>query len=910
MKQMIRKTVVIGLGGTGLRTVLHVKRKLLSAYGKIPHCFKFLVLDTADQEPLQYGNESYSLEGGEFIRLMVEDPATFLDVDQTVKNWFPTNVRKRDLVDGAGQMRSLGRLGMYFHAEKIYNRIDDILEDVNNYQADTEESEKYTLGNETRRLVVIAASLAGGTGSGTLLEIGHIVKSMLRSTENVIGMFLLPDAFRGSIASKRVLGNTYAAFKELDHIFRETTGGSNTFSFGGKKIETKYDPFDRVLLINNAAQETTYVFDDMDSLFEQMASGIIVASGAAGKKDRDIWDNLKNQLGTDAQKRLGQSANYCGFGLSQLVFDFDGTIRHAKARAATSIIDHCLLQGGNEDTQTKIDTIIDRLHIREEEENNQVIDRILSFGDVQFPSQPESSAEIMMKLLRKKDQTVEAQTIRMREVAQERTSKIREEALLLLDSNLKELLEKESLQFVDAVLKGLLAQIKEYQSMMIKERLEHEKQLDILVNSYTQYDEEAKLAAKRFFGGDKARERVIVGFLDNLTHNLREIMEIERRKCAREFYESMVDELASWCTKLERSLHNINILRSEMYDLVSKGISSGRSKSPFVKYVPFPAQELSSIRVGPEDFRGWMKTTKGIETSDILVMSRSDLKSIFFEFADTIKTIAKVAKSTIEDVLQMHSEEKRWEFVKKANELAAPMWQYNPASIRTQGQDLAKVSVFTVYNPSESILGDSSKVKEKLSLAFDPNIVANGDRYSIFCFKIEAKLPAYALSRFDKYREAYDREEEYCTFHIGKDFWGLEDIGPITTSEESRIFWSIGHADVFGLFKKVGSTYYLRSKEQGKVTDDYFVKLCNGRVAAMKKFLGDDKLLEEAEREIRLKVESLGSMEVARRLGEHQKTLLETSANSQMKSDLRELLSEEVEDVGDYKKELEVESFN
>ncbi|MBM3461708.1 MAG: hypothetical protein FJX76_06360 [Armatimonadetes bacterium] len=48
MAYMVRKTVMIGLGGTGRDAVLQCKRKLLEVYGETPPTCKFLCFDTTD----------------------------------------------------------------------------------------------------------------------------------------------------------------------------------------------------------------------------------------------------------------------------------------------------------------------------------------------------------------------------------------------------------------------------------------------------------------------------------------------------------------------------------------------------------------------------------------------------------------------------------------------------------------------------------------------------------------------------------------------------------------------------------------------------------------------------------------------------------------------------------------------
>lgn len=903
MAQYIRKTVVIGLGGSGLKAIQHLKHKLQAQYGTIPICYKFLAFDTADQESLAIDGSDVTLPAGEFYRLSVTDPATYLQFNSRVREWFPANVPKRDLVDGAGQIRALGRLGLYFHAEDIYNRLYSIMEDVNNYKVGLIDSDKFEINNPDR-LVLLVGSLAGGTGSGTLIELGAVIKTLLMPREKVIGMFLLPEGFVALPGCDRVMGNAYAALKEIDHSMSRSASEIGSFKFGDRNIETKYSPFDRILLISNAAQETRYVFDSLDSLTELLATGVLVASGAAGKKDKDIWDNLNHQLKSQG-KWLGRPANYASFGLSELIYDRDVTIRNVKSRVALQVIEQIVSGEGRLDAQSQVDKLVDKLHIREEDPFNEVIDRILSSKDIFSPSAPDPTTENMMSLIKRRKLIVNDEHFRLQEAAKNKVETLSDELLGTLDQDLREFVrDHANLHGLGRILQGLASRANEYKAMMTNERIDFEKNLNNIEAGYDSILQDAQRASKRFFGGSKAREEVIDAFLNHVRNHLHVVMEIERRKAAAEIFQVIYNSSTSWQTQVENFQQNAKSLTLSFNETISRGISSSRSMKPFVKYVSYPATRFTTIPSDLGQFSAWLNEAKGKELHDLLAQPSSELKQTLFEFADQLDIVSEIRKATVEDVLREYSKDRMWEFIEDLNDMAAPLWQYNQAY--TQG-NLTHICIFATANPDSSVLQDKTHIRSLLNLPYEPSIVANGDPLRLLCFKIEAQAPAYALNRIARYKEQYSIGEDGCTYHIGTDFSKADDLMPLVEDVESRRYWSVGFADVFNLLVKSGTgTYYVRSKVKGRATEDYLVKLeAAGRVAAMKSFVANRELVEEMEKEVNAVVDRLGTMEVARQLREYRARLIDGIASQKTKPEYQDLLNEEIQDIDGFVEQLE-----
>ena len=74
LKPALKKSLLIGLGGTGVKSILYAKAKILSIYGEIPSMVRFLALDTDKFEPVTIqGDVTATLEANEYVHMQVPD---------------------------------------------------------------------------------------------------------------------------------------------------------------------------------------------------------------------------------------------------------------------------------------------------------------------------------------------------------------------------------------------------------------------------------------------------------------------------------------------------------------------------------------------------------------------------------------------------------------------------------------------------------------------------------------------------------------------------------------------------------------------------------------------------------------------------------------------------------------------
>ncbi|MFN8103927.1 MAG: tubulin-like doman-containing protein [Acidimicrobiia bacterium] len=251
--------VVIGAGGTGKWVATYVarmaldlhQRKLLRDYGEaarqrpdwgeLPETLDLFVVDVADSEkvPVEINDafvEQFALDYSDTSPNFENIAQGYRQVVESIQNgtgesdypqvarWLRRDDARCYKLDkltasthgGAGQLRQLARLSLFLSMQAdldVPNRIQQALQDV------------AKAWNHTDRVTIfITGSVAGGTGSGTLIDLAALVHyyapQIFGDNFDVIGFVVLPTTFStitkaGSDEMVRMRANSYAATREL-----------------------------------------------------------------------------------------------------------------------------------------------------------------------------------------------------------------------------------------------------------------------------------------------------------------------------------------------------------------------------------------------------------------------------------------------------------------------------------------------------------------------------------------------------------------------------------------------------------------------------------------------------------------------------------------------------------------------
>ena len=133
MSTKIRRCLYIGLGGTGMNSILNTKKMFIDTYGEVPPMVGFLGIDTDGgaykKTILSTNGDQVGLLPREQHSVQVEEPRPIYEHNKEQLDWFPQEnlYALTRMMDGAGQIRSNGRFALWYHAGSIVTKILNVL---------------------------------------------------------------------------------------------------------------------------------------------------------------------------------------------------------------------------------------------------------------------------------------------------------------------------------------------------------------------------------------------------------------------------------------------------------------------------------------------------------------------------------------------------------------------------------------------------------------------------------------------------------------------------------------------------------------------------------------------------------------------------------------------------------------
>jgi hypothetical protein len=374
-------TLIIGLGGTGKEVLLRLRRLIVERYGSLSR-LPFLRFMHVDTDKTQTASEQYDLRSGDdpLYREVQFSNAERIDLTipggtgryvehlnnfPNIKRWFPGNgkiAHLGDLKNGAGQVRIASRLGFFdpSNHQKITARLQHCRTDLSRPAILTEASQLGFDFSAANTRVVVVASIAGGTGGGTFLDMGYLVRRYFPEAER-IGILLLPGFFSGYAGAERVRANGYAALMELNHY---TFGHSFTADWVGQEAQRMGPPpfsstylidgrNEAGLVIGSGGKEYDAYRMVAEVLFQDYSIGSFASMKRATRVNLEQYNlnvyrhNFLNDAlrrGDDATHKsiIGDAfaCRFGSFGLSTISFPTERVQNACAARLAAKILDY------------------------------------------------------------------------------------------------------------------------------------------------------------------------------------------------------------------------------------------------------------------------------------------------------------------------------------------------------------------------------------------------------------------------------------------------------------------------------------------------------------------------------------------------------------------------------------------
>lgn len=373
----ISKSILIGLGGTGHKIILDVRKRLVEKYGTLDviPIVSFIQVDTDGAVLARNVNysEHVNLRRSEIIHASVAGVETLknrLNDYPHLRSWLKPSALTGDIYQGAGAIRAQGRLAFFWNYQEFTRRLAEAYRQVTREESISAANRKgLTVGEAVT--VYILGSLLGGTGSGTFLDTAYTVREQLRGNPNleIVGIFTIPPNSQAVPADNRP--NAYASLLELNHYTDPSTEFEAQYTADTPPIRDPRPPFHYCYLEDVSNPQIQ--LNSIDDLVAMIGHGIFLdLTSEFQRQKKSNRDNFKQYM--IVSDELGCPQNYCSMGLASIHFPADKVRAACANRLAKQVVTGWMTPLDRAvNIPTFTDQELDRLGLRPE----QVIDQCL-----------------------------------------------------------------------------------------------------------------------------------------------------------------------------------------------------------------------------------------------------------------------------------------------------------------------------------------------------------------------------------------------------------------------------------------------------------------------------------------------------------------------------------------------------
>ncbi|MCF6290964.1 MAG: tubulin-like doman-containing protein [Desulfobacterales bacterium] len=912
----VQRTLYIGIGGTGGRTLLKTKNQFLEKYGFIPNTVKFLHIDTDESPRITSGAHDLFFEPHEMVQIQVNDPMAVVNNVNSIAEFWPKGVLADPIVDGCGQRRINGRLAFHFRAYEICNTIRTVFEELQSPHLISSHPDVYEVPPTKAVRVILVASDSGGTGSGMALDIGRYIREGLfdgSPEHQLLGFFITYTAFENEANTDLVHANAYAFWKELDYMANNDPRKAPGITLHDLRLPREdrkgagsLQPFNKIMSIDVQNDSFAYKREDIE---DNLSRILFLASGYLAGNAISIWKNAATM------PWLGKHPFLSGIGISELVYRGDEISGYATVGLVRKLVDTVLLQEEIEEA-TESD-VLSRLNSWQlvEADKDQVIDRILDPNAVTHERIPgkydRQTAENFLGAIQRNS----ARLLNgLEKTARDNGEKVRRKAMDDLHSHVHEISNRPGgLLCLEQFLRQCREFLASYREMMIDEINEFVPEKDERTQAVDLARKQVREAAGKIFGRGS---RLKKGY-ENLAAAGRAWLMVEaeilRREQAAAVYKELLhktDRLKAQAQALRNSCEMAsNRAIGEMQAVVSRR----RQRKPNEIEV---GKDYSDQVIAAADVSAYLdKFTSSPSFLDLAQRSGDELFEGFRQYCEDLPQIQFLQDKDLDSVLSEMDGERLKKLLADMDRFSQPLWKWD-TSFRNFSENRKTENIFLIGCGStvDNVFNRLNLLEYLPSKGVGkPVIVGTGDHNRIVCVRIEDAVPPFALKSLAACKGRYEQAKRQSIAMRDKGFnriafeidgrWEdtLPDIFPSHENEEDFQVWALAHVpEVFGIITRNGAHYYAHSRKSGRPADDYKIPLAQGRVAAYEKYIRDDDLRHEHQLLITQRSKKMGDSELAARLREYVDNELMEQVRAITEPDLKQLVEKEIHAINEF----------
>ena len=879
-KKKIAKTLLVGLGGTGNLALKYAKKRFYEMYGEgkpfsefeLP-LIEYLALDTSiDDLKLGVGSsDQFGLKQSEYHHLKVSRPRQVLKGAPFIeKEWMPKkNLKTLSAIEaGAGQIRAFGRLGLMNNYQKVKDIVQSKVNKLNSYKQ-IQNPDYEAMGGAVN--IVFCFSVAGGTGSGTFLDMAYLIKDCLNDSAVEFrsqAYIILPEIFdkviKKPIAKNRIWSNSYGALRELE-FFMEGKYKQNIELLDNNQMTIPVEgaPFDLVHLVSDKNSIGTD-YDEIPHIMELVGSSIVFKSGELNTKSKSEWDNVGKDVSMipyldDANT---QKPRYLGLGYAEIQYNTKIVSDFLIANYAAKLSDF-LIDSNNRESEVSLEQKVLTWGIKEDEVDD-LLDQLLplnsftpfvldgdGYSGTDSRSTLESNAEAHL--------SNQIQNLKKKSAAnlQELTSRVIPNIINDFVNSEGCILDKGGIKTAIDAIEKLLEEpfIKRYAFQMSDEIENNYSGSAKGVKHYTKtiekrIQEELKALGKAQDSTFLFRRGNCIPIIESLMSSYNKLLDYNSQKIKREDAKQFYAKLTSELEKLKNKLSNF---QSKMEECKSAFHKQGQdirreveneTKKPFTK-------ELHKIKI--EDSFSSQESSIllslfldkiNMQLSSFIDMSTDDIKKIMVEFIQDTSVIQDVNNDNLSNYLATMPKQEVVEHFKQVKEMSQPLLQVVKDKFALiMGDNWTETALWGVGSTKKAVYGLIGSDVEN-----GPEIMDTQDHSFLMLSTLVYPAPIFALTNMQRYYDDYMNKRSPVSCDTDKRIREAMDeanfdLIPKDVAREKTIFaWVFGlilHKltdGEDGIYRRGTGKFFLKTKEASRVDQHWLDLDTPWRTTAFDKF--------------------------------------------------------------------------
>ncbi len=845
----ITRTLFVGLGGTGVKAILRAKQCFMDAYGEIPPMVAFLAIDT----DMEIRKVSLPTRKGKDVKLsdneicfcgIISSALDIYNHHLTKYQWLPKrNVPFLENLKnfGAGQVRSSGRFLARHNASEISNRVASKITEISRplplgsrFTYDTDKE-----GMEYPIIVNVVGSVAGGTGSGTMLDMLVLVAKTLRTSGHkyqITPWMVLPEVFRHMApgpASANVFQNAYGAIRELDYLYHLPKDNQNPIDFNFDIVYYKDEGIGDTFLINNGNKAGTR-FQNIDDVADSIGRCMFLPSNEVSGKDNTQTFRFDYAI-------KDKEAHYVSAGSAEIIYDNQAVGNVIAKGIITQICDElCKSNSINALNEVNAWTTSEAVKIQEHDVNL-LTDDILP-KDAPFPVIIGRDAD---------ENTVQtnifagAEAPNVVEEVRSKESKKLESVKAELVKKIEEILNTQNgIGAALAFLESLSDNITICKDEMNSEAVELRQRL-----AYT-YDWGSEISALRtgiFRIFDKDAAEVLQ---HKIADHIAEKRDLLRHNWAIQFYtdlDSYVRELSQKVSVLKSNVEAVERRQRREINAIQQIAKSDSKFQIYLHSNDVEHIDLPKVKDTSALFRN------GNPIYTLLGKSEDELCDILFDFAKDQQYVKNAVSVSVEQKMSKMSYRELEEIFAKVKALSSPLWKTDIHGYDDKAQVLTTFFTIGVFDQSSGLIQE--KYLDEFTIGtIKPTFATTKETDRITFFQSQCYSPAYAVNNMIGYmreaEEKLNKSDKYPVYYLDEKWHQrmiVEGFDIMPKQETDRVLPNWVNAIVYGYirFDESRRTYFIES-DQGDILSGGFLELGQRRDLAFDQFQlrGLDKEVE------------------------------------------------------------------